>query len=66
MLEMISNLEIASHGMSFSTASLTVSEASGHSSFKDRLHKRFGRIFVDFFIITCIVESVIESKMLVF
>ena len=52
--------------MSFTTAGLSVSEASCHSAVKNALNQRFRRVVVHHLVIALVVERIIESERVVF
>lgn len=51
--------------MSLATTGLAICEARGHAAFEDCLHQRLGCVFVDYLVVTCLVERVIESEDLI-
>ena len=51
--------------MSFTAASLTVSEASGHATVENGLHQWFGSVLVDFFVVAAVIECIVEAEVLV-
>ncbi|KYN27041.1 hypothetical protein ALC57_03383 [Trachymyrmex cornetzi] len=51
--------------MGFAAASLTVGEARGHATLKDRLHQWFSRVLVNYLVVTRLIERIIKSEDLV-
>ena len=51
--------------MRLATARLSISKAGGHSTVKDRLQQRLGRVIVDAFIVATLVKRVIETELLI-
>lgn len=58
-------VEIAAHCMGLAAAGLTVCEARGHATLEDRLYQWLGRVLIDYFVITRLVERIIESEDLI-